>query len=165
MPFLKLKRRFLLTHLLLPSLRAAAPARIVNVASVAQRSIDFSDVMLAHYDPWRAYCQSKLAMVMWTFDLAEALQESQVAVNCLHPASLMDTKLSLETWGVPMSSVQDGVDAVLYLATAPALEGMTGRYFDRWNVARAHRQAYDPAARARLRHLSEELAGVGPALA
>jgi NAD(P)-dependent dehydrogenase (short-subunit alcohol dehydrogenase family) len=149
---------YLLTHLLLPGLREAAPARIVNVASVAQQRIDFDDVMLArHYDPWRAYCQSKLALVMWTFDLAAALQGSQVDVNCIHPESLMDTKMAIETFGTPMNSVQDGVDALLHLATSPALDHVSGAYFERWKVARAHRQAYDSTARERLRCLSEDL--------
>jgi NAD(P)-dependent dehydrogenase (short-subunit alcohol dehydrogenase family) len=77
---------FLLTHLLLPLIRKSAPARIVNVASAGQRRIDFSDVMLTRgYDGMRAYCQSKLALVMFTFDLAESLKGSGVTVNCPAP--------------------------------------------------------------------------------
>ena len=83
---------FLLTHGLLPLLQRSVPARIINVASVGQQPIDFDNVMLENdYDGLRAYRQSKLAQVMFTFDLAEDLKESGITVNCLHPASLMPT--------------------------------------------------------------------------
>jgi NAD(P)-dependent dehydrogenase (short-subunit alcohol dehydrogenase family) len=150
---------FLLTHLLLPLLRA--PARIVNVSSAGQSPIDFDDVMLERrYDGMRAYSQSKLAQVMFTFDLAEQLAGTGVTANCLHPASLMDTKMVFETFGGAMSSVRDGADATVRLAISPELEGVTGRYFDRQREARANNQAYDRDARDRLRRLSEELTGI-----
>jgi NAD(P)-dependent dehydrogenase (short-subunit alcohol dehydrogenase family) len=155
---------FLLTHLLLPLLRRSAPARIVNVASVGQAPIDFDDVMLERgYDPMRAYAQSKLAQVMFTFELAGRLRaagESGVTVNALHPASLMNTKMVLESFGYTMSTVQDGVEATLRLVTSPELEGVSGRYYDRLREARAESQAYDPEARRRLWRLSERLAGL-----
>ena len=76
----------MLTRLLVPLLRDSAPARVVNVASVGQSPIDFDDVMLERgYDPMRAYTQSKLAQVMFTFELAERLRGSGVTVNALHP--------------------------------------------------------------------------------
>ena len=155
---------FLLTHLLLPLLRRSAPARIVNVASVGQVPIDFDDVMLERgYDGLRAYRQSKLAQVMFTFELAERLRaagEPGVTVNALHPATLMDTKMALQTFGYAMSTIQDGVEATLRLAVAPELEGVSGRYFDRLREARANAQAYDRAARRRLWSLSMALAGL-----
>jgi NAD(P)-dependent dehydrogenase (short-subunit alcohol dehydrogenase family) len=155
---------FLLTHLLLPLLRRSAPARIVNVASVGQAPIDFDDVMLERgYDPMRAYAQSKLAQVMFTFELAERLRaagESGVTVNALHPASLMNTKMVLESFGYTMSTVQDGMEATLRLVISPELEGVSGRYYDRLREARAEAQAYDPEARRRLWRLSERLAGL-----
>lgn len=155
---------FLLTHLLLPLLRRSAPARIVNVASVGQQAIDFDDVMLeTAYDGLRAYRQSKLAQVMFSFDLAEALRPSGVNVNVLHPASLMDTAMVRDTdyFPGPMTSIAEGAQAVERLAWAPELEGVTGEYFDGLSRARAHAQAYDAEARRRLRELSERLTGVG----
>jgi NAD(P)-dependent dehydrogenase (short-subunit alcohol dehydrogenase family) len=151
---------FLLTYRLLPLLRRSTPARIVNVASVGQQPIDFDDVMLKDgYDGLRAYRQSKLAQVMFTFDLAEELSESGITVNSLHPASLMNTKMVLETdyFGGPMSTVEEGAHAVEYLATSPELDAVTGEYFNGEHRARANAQAYDKEARHRLRMLSQEL--------
>jgi NAD(P)-dependent dehydrogenase (short-subunit alcohol dehydrogenase family) len=151
---------FLITSLLLPLLRDSAPARIVNVASAGQSPVDFGDLMLERgYDGMRAYSQSKLAQIMFTFELAERLQGTGVTVNALHPASLMDTKMVLETFGHSMSTVQEGADATVRLAVSPELEGVTGRYFDGRREARANRQAYDAQARKRLWVLSEELCG------
>jgi NAD(P)-dependent dehydrogenase (short-subunit alcohol dehydrogenase family) len=154
---------FLLTELLLPLLRRSAPARIVNVASVGQVPIDFDDVMLdRRYDALRAYRQSKLAQIMFTFELAERLRaagESGVTVNALHPATLMNTKMALETFGYAMSTIEDGVEATLRLAVAPELEGVSGRYFDRLDDAAANAQAYDADARGRLWRLSAALTG------
>ncbi len=152
---------FLLTRLLLPLLHRSAPARIVNVASGAQTPIDFDDVMLERgYDGMRAYAQSKLALVMFTFDLAEELEGAGVMANCLHPASLMDTKMVFEWFGRASSSVREGADATVRLATSPELEGVTGRYFEGGREARADSQAYEEEARDRLRRLSEELTGL-----
>ena len=151
---------FLLTRLLLPLLRDSAPARVVNIASAGQSPVDFGDVMLERrYDAMRAYTQSKLAQIMFTFELAGRLSGSDVSVNALHPASLMDTKMVLETFGYTMSTVQEGADATVHLAASPEVEGVTGHYFDGHNEARANRQAYDAGARKRLWVLSEELCG------
>ena len=152
---------FLLTRLLLPLLRASAPARIVNVASGAQSPIDFDDPMLERrYASMRAYAQSKLALVMFTLDLAEELDGTGVSANCLHPATLMDTKMVFEAFGRASSEVQEGADATVYLAASPELEEVTGKYFDGRREARAEKQTYDPEARDRLRRLSEELTGL-----
>ena len=151
---------FLLTRLLLPLLRDSAPARIVNVASAGQSPIDFDDVMPERgYSAMRAYRQSKLAQVMFTFELAERLEGSGVTVNALHPASLMETKMVIETFGSSMSTVEEGAEATVRLATSPELEGVTGRYFDGTREGRADAQAYDEGARKRLWNLSEELCG------
>jgi len=151
---------FLLTRLLLPLLKDSAPARIVNVASAGQSPIDFDNPMLERgYDAMRAYSQSKLAQIMFTMELAEHLQDTGVTVNALHPASLMDTKMVLDTFGYTMSTVEEGTEAVVRLATSPELEGVTGRYFDGTREARANRQAYDKEARQTLWELSEELCG------
>jgi NAD(P)-dependent dehydrogenase (short-subunit alcohol dehydrogenase family) len=152
---------YLLTHRLLPLLRRSSPARIVNVSSVGQWSIDFDDVMLERaYDGFRAYAQSKLAQVMFTFDLAEALEGSGVTANSLHPATLMDTKMAHECFGRSMSTVQQGAGAVVYLATSSDLDGVTGKYFDGKQRARANAQADDKEARRRLRQLSMRLIGL-----
>ena len=149
---------FLLTRLLLPLIVDSAPSRIVNVSSAAQRPIDFDDVMLVRgYDDGRAYAQSKLAQVMFTFDLAEELEGTGVVVSSLHPATLMDTDMVLSRGLRPRSSVSDGAEAVLRLVNSPDLEG--GQYFRGLRPARANDQAYDVAARTRLRRLSERLTG------
>jgi NAD(P)-dependent dehydrogenase (short-subunit alcohol dehydrogenase family) len=156
---------FLLTMRLLELLGRSAPARIVNVASIGQAPIDFADVMLEHgYEPFRAYAQSKLAQIMFTFELAQRLSDAGVTVNALHPATLMDTKMVRETFGRSMSSVEEGKEATLRLIASPELEGVTGGYFDGTREARADDQAYDPEARRRLWELSKELgAGAGSA--
>jgi NAD(P)-dependent dehydrogenase (short-subunit alcohol dehydrogenase family) len=152
---------FLLTHLLLPTLRDGAPARIVNVSSAGQYPIDFEDVMLARgYEGTRAYRQSKLAQVMFTIDLAEQLKDAGITVNCLHPATFMNTNMVIESGYSPTSSVEEGADAILQLAMSSELEGKTGLYFDGQRQARANAQAYDTAARQRLRDLSMQLTGL-----
>jgi NAD(P)-dependent dehydrogenase (short-subunit alcohol dehydrogenase family) len=152
---------FLLTRLLLPLLKDSAPARIVNVASAGQSPLDFSNLMLEWgYDAMKAYSQSKLAQVMFTFELAEHLRDTGVSVNALHPASLMNTKMVQSTFGYTMSTVEEGTQAVVRLAVSPKVEGVTGRYFDGRRQARANRQAYDPRVRNRLWVLSEQLCGL-----
>jgi NAD(P)-dependent dehydrogenase (short-subunit alcohol dehydrogenase family) len=151
---------FLLTRLLLPLLMDSAPARIVNVASAGQSPLDFSNLMLEHnYDAMKAYSQSKLAQIMFTFELAEQLQGTGVAVNALHPASLMDTKMVQSTFGYTMSTVEEGTEAVVRLTVSQEVEGITSCYFDGTREARANRQAYDARARKMLWDLSEELCG------
>ncbi len=149
---------FLLTRRLASLIVRSAPARIVSVSSAGQAPIDFDDVMLERsYDGTRAYGQSKLAQVMFTFDLAEELRDANVTANCLHPASLMPTKIVLHAWGRTVSTLEEGLEATLRLAADPGLDGVTGRYFDGQTESRAHPQAYDRDARRRLRELSERL--------
>src|SRR5919112_203099 len=151
---------FLLTRLLLPLLKDSAPARIVNVASAGQRPLDFSNLMLERgYDAMKAYSQSKLAQVIFTFQLAEHLRDTGVRVNALHPASLMDTKMVQSTFGYTMSTVEEGTQAVARLAVSKEVEGVTGGYFDQMREGRANRQAYDSQARDKLWALSEKLCG------
>ncbi|MFW6078315.1 MAG: SDR family NAD(P)-dependent oxidoreductase [Gemmatimonadota bacterium] len=150
---------YLLTHLLLPRLEASSPARIVNVASAAQRPIDFDDVMLEEgYSGSRAYAQSKLAQVIFTVDLARALEGAGVTVNALHPATLMNTAMVREAGVRARSTVEEGAEAVMHLIEAPDLG--SGGYFDGTRPARANAQAYDEEAGRRLRELSRRLVGL-----
>jgi NAD(P)-dependent dehydrogenase (short-subunit alcohol dehydrogenase family) len=152
---------YLLTERLISLLKASAPARIVNVASVGQAPLDFDNIMLTHgYSGVTAYRKSKLAMIVWTFDLAERLAGTSVTVNALHPASLMPTKMVLEAGWQTMSSVEEGLKATLRLVIDPALENVTGEYFDGLSLSKANAQAYDKTVRQRLAALSQELVSV-----
>lgn len=152
---------FLLTQLLLPLIRTSTPARIVNVSSAGQQAINFDDVMLTRgFSGRRAYCQSKLAQIMLTIDLARELEGSGITVNALHPATYMNTSMVRRAGVTPMSSVEEGAEAILNLATSPGLEGRSGRYFNGLREARADAQAYDEAARRRLRAISLGLTGL-----
>jgi NAD(P)-dependent dehydrogenase (short-subunit alcohol dehydrogenase family) len=151
---------FLLTHLLLPLIKKSAPARIVNVSSLGQQAIDFGDVMLTRdYSGMRAYRQSKLAQILFTLDLAHDLAGSGVSVTTLHPATFMNTAM-VRQFGTPMSTVEEGADAIMRLAVSPELEGKTGLYFNGQTEAKADAQAYDAPARQKLQALSVELAGL-----
>jgi NAD(P)-dependent dehydrogenase (short-subunit alcohol dehydrogenase family) len=146
---------YLLTRELLPLLERSAPARVVHVASAGQMPIDFDNVMLERdYDGYRAYCQSKLAQIMHAIDLSERL-DSGVTINALHPATYMPTKIMSAPSAA--STIEEGVEATRRLAVDPELEGVSGRYFNGLREAEAHSQAYDAAARERLRDLSESL--------
>jgi NAD(P)-dependent dehydrogenase (short-subunit alcohol dehydrogenase family) len=152
---------FLLTHLLLPKLIAAAPSRIVNVASLGQREIDFSDVHLErHYAGPDAYRQSKLAQVLFTVDLADELKSRDIAVTALHPATYMDTFMVREGGNTPISTVDQGADAIMNLAVGDPGRSRSGEFFNGLNPARANAQAYDKKARDRLRQLSLSLTGL-----
>jgi NAD(P)-dependent dehydrogenase (short-subunit alcohol dehydrogenase family) len=152
---------FLLTHLLLPQLKAGAPARIVNVSSAGQQAIEFDDVMLTRgYSGSRAYCQSKLAQILFTVDLAAELEGTGVIVNALHPSTYMNTTMVAQAGVSPMSKVETGAEAILQLAVSPAIEGKSGLYFNVMNEQRASAQAYDAEARRQLRALSLKLTGL-----
>jgi NAD(P)-dependent dehydrogenase (short-subunit alcohol dehydrogenase family) len=147
---------FALTRQLLPLLTASASSRVVNVSSAGQRAIDFDDVMLTSgYDGTRAYCQSKLAQILFTVDLAEQLDGTGVEVNALHPATYMPTKIVPS----PFSTIAEGVAATMHLIADPV---GSGHYYDGLREARADRQAYDASARRQLRELSEKLTGLPP---
>jgi NAD(P)-dependent dehydrogenase (short-subunit alcohol dehydrogenase family) len=149
---------FVLTQLLLPALEAADGARIVNVVSAAQEAIDFDDLMLTRdYTPMRAYARSKLALTMFTFELDQRLGKKNIAVNCVHPGSLLNTKMVREAMLQPLAEAASGAEVEVYLATAPELDGVSGHYFDRKSISRAHAQAYDAIARQRLWRISTEL--------
>jgi NAD(P)-dependent dehydrogenase (short-subunit alcohol dehydrogenase family) len=152
---------FLLTRRLLPLIERSAPSRIVNVTSAGQAPIDFDDVMPErHHTGGQAYGQSKLALVMFTFDLAEELEGSGVTANCLHPGTYMPTQMVRQAGVEPVTPLEDGIAATLRLITSPEVEGVNGHYFDGTSESAPHPQAEDPGARRRLRELSEELTGI-----
>ncbi|THD65357.1 MAG: SDR family NAD(P)-dependent oxidoreductase [Bradyrhizobium sp.] len=152
---------FLLARLLLPLLKASAPSRIVNVASLGQHPIDFDDVMITRgYNGGRAYSQSKLAQIMFTIDLANELKGSGVTVNSLHPATYMNTTMVREGGITPISTVEQGGEAILHLAVGDDVAGKSGLFFNGMRQAQANAQAYDAAPRQRLRALSLELTGL-----
>lgn len=149
---------FLLIRELLPLLVRSAPARIVQVASAGQAPIDFDDVMLQRrYSGVQAYCQSKLAQIMFTLDLAEELQGSGITATCLHPGTYMPTKMVLGAGVDPITPLEQGARATLRLIADPAMDGVSGQYFDGERLAAPHPQALDPQARGRLRELSGQL--------
>jgi NAD(P)-dependent dehydrogenase (short-subunit alcohol dehydrogenase family) len=153
---------FLLTRLLVDALVRSAPARVVNVSSLGQAPIDFDDVMLERsYDGIHAYCQSKLALIMFTIDLAALLGDSGVTANAVHPGTFMPTKMVLDAGVDPVDSLEDGVAATMRLIAEPDLDGVTGRFFDHLEESRAKEQAYDEDARRQLWELSERLVGLG----
>jgi NAD(P)-dependent dehydrogenase (short-subunit alcohol dehydrogenase family) len=152
---------YLLTRLLLGLLERSAPARIVNVSSAGQAPIDFDDVMLLHgYSGGRAYCQRKLAQVLFTFDLAGELAGRGVTATCLHPATYMPTKMVIEAGTIPANPLERGLEATRRLVADPGLDGVTGVYFNGLRQAEPDPQAHDPDARRRLRALSDELCGL-----
>jgi len=152
---------FLLTHLLMPLLKAAQPSRIVNVASAGQKALDFDDIMLTRtYNGTDAYRHSKLAQVLFTVDLANELKGSGVIANTLHPSTYMNTTMVRQSGTTPISTVETGAEAIMQLAVSPALEGKSGLYFNVLRETKADPQAYDAAARARLKALSLKLTGL-----
>jgi NAD(P)-dependent dehydrogenase (short-subunit alcohol dehydrogenase family) len=153
---------FVITRLLLPLVIAAAPARVINVSSLGQHPIEFDDVMLTRaYSGSRAYAQSKLAQIMFTFDLAREFDPMVVTANCLHPATYMATTMVRQSGIAPISTVEEGADAVLNLVALDPVVGKSGLFYNGLRPSRANPQAYDERARERLRALSLELTGLG----
>jgi NAD(P)-dependent dehydrogenase (short-subunit alcohol dehydrogenase family) len=162
---------FLLTRLLEPTLAASAPARVVTVSSEAHRwgTMRFDDLMGAQrYDGWKAYAQSKLANVLFTYELARRLQGQGVTANCLHPglvgtafASRGPTAIRiLARLARPfLRSPAKGAATSVYLAASPEVAEVTGGYFTGRRARRSSRESYDPAVAARLWQMSEQLTG------
>ncbi len=163
---------FLLTHLLLEALRAAGAARIVNVASQVEGSgrIAFDDINgEKHYDSLAAYCQTKLANVLFTYELARRLEGSDVTVNCLHPG-VVATKLLNDFSGRPRAfQVVDrlryigpavGAETSVFLASSSEVEGVTGRYYRSSRVAESSLASRDVGLQRRLWNLSCQLTGL-----
>ena len=139
-------------------LEVSAPARIVQVASAGQLALDRDDPLTEQgWDGVTAYRRSKLAQVMATYDLAADLVGTGVTVNALHPATFMDTAMVRDSGVTPTSTVGEGLDATWRLVADPALDGVSGRYFDGIHEGTTAPQADDPAARAWVRELSDRL--------
>ncbi|MBV8925924.1 MAG: SDR family NAD(P)-dependent oxidoreductase [Bradyrhizobium sp.] len=152
---------FLLAYLLLPLIKAAAPSRIVNVASLGQQPIDFEDVMITrNYSGSRAYAQSKLSQIMFTIDLANELKGTGVTVNSLHPATYMNTTMVRAGGITPMSTVEQGGAAILHLVQGDDVADKSGLFFNGMHEMKANAQAYDTNARQRLREISLRLTGL-----
>ena len=150
---------FLLTHLLEPLLVKSAPSRVVNVASRSQQPINLDDVNQSRaFSGGRAYGMSKLAQVMFSFDLARELEAKRVRVYVVHPASQMDTYLVRNVGSVPRSTIAEGANSVMNLVTTESVP--TGAYYVMLAPGRALPQAYDDAARARLRAISRQQTGM-----
>lgn len=149
---------YLLTRTLLPLLRSSAPARIINVSSLAQNALDFDNLMLERgYTDGRAYGQSKLAQILMTVDIAAELEGSGVTIAALHPATYMGTNMVTERGIDPFTTVEEGADAVMQLIGSAT--GENGAFFNGMSRGTPNAQARDAAARARLREISEELTG------
>ena len=147
---------FLLTNLLLPAIQKPVSSRIVNVSSAGQSPIHFDDIMMnKNFDAVTAYTRSKLAIIMFTFDLAENLKT--VTANCLHPGTYLDTGMVRESGIQPLGTAQSGADALVYLATSAELQNISGKYFNVKTEARANAQAYDINARRKLEKIGLQL--------
>jgi NAD(P)-dependent dehydrogenase (short-subunit alcohol dehydrogenase family) len=159
---------FLLTNLLLDALRASAPSRIVNVSSGdhSNGTIGFDDLQGEKgYKAARAYSQSKLANVLFTYELARRLEGSGVTANCLHPG-VVGTNLGSGVSGVLgfmvralkplMKSPEKGAETSIYLASSPEVEGLSGRYFVKKAEARSSDVTYDERIARRLWEASED---------
>jgi len=169
---------FLLTSLVLERLKASAPARIVTVSSGAQSMgrIDFDDLMGARkYSGRRAYNQSQLANVMFTYELARRLEGTGVTATALHPG-MTSTGFGAEDtargWG-PLIAVmrrfmktpEEGAETSVYLASSLEAEGLTGEYFAGRRPQKTHNASYDPAITRRLWQRSEDLVGLPSGIA
>lgn len=155
---------FLLTHLLLDLLRSSSPARIISLASVAHFSVDVVDFTNLqgerYYDGYDAYALSKAAVVLFTYELAERLGDAGVTANCLHPGVINTKLLRAGFPGSRGAPVAKGAATPAYLATSPAVEGVTGGYWDDKKPVRSSPQTYDRHTRHRLWEVSERLVGL-----
>jgi NAD(P)-dependent dehydrogenase (short-subunit alcohol dehydrogenase family) len=163
---------FLLTNLLLDPLRAADSARIVNVSSEAHRRarLDFADLQRQHrYTGWRAYARSKLANILFTYELARRLAGTGIVANALHPGFVATnfgrhnrsvTAVLFRILQLAAISPEEGAQTIIYLASSPVVNGVTGEYFVKQKAIRSSQVSYDRAAAERLWQVSAELTGL-----
>jgi NAD(P)-dependent dehydrogenase (short-subunit alcohol dehydrogenase family) len=153
---------YLLTTLLLDCIKNSPPARIVNVASVAhnQARLDYENLQgEKEFKPYRVYCLSKLGNVMATLDLAEKLASADVTVNCLHPG-VVETKLLRTGFSMQGTTLENGVQTSLFLATSPSVEGVTGKYFDDCREVAPSPVSLDAAERRRFMDVTDKMLGL-----
>lgn len=164
---------FLLTQLLLNLLKKSSPARIINVTSGAHfgGKIDFNDLQLCRsYSGWKAYSQSKLANILFTYELARKLSGTGVTVNCVHPG-FVSTRFAFNrdtekpNWMMSLMkpfTIQpaEGAETSVYLAASPEVEGVTGKYFAKRKEKASSRASYDLVVAEKLWNLSTALTGV-----
>jgi NAD(P)-dependent dehydrogenase (short-subunit alcohol dehydrogenase family) len=163
---------FLLTNLLLPLITTSTPARIINVASDAHKgaSIHFDDLQFRRrYSGWRAYQQSKLANILFTYELARRLEGVGVTVNTLHPGfvrtGFFRDMEGWKGWVIRQSAAlfaiapEQGARTLIYLASSPEVAGVTGRYFVKEKPTVSSGASRDQAVAQRLWQVSEELTG------
>lgn len=164
---------FLLTHLLLDLMIASAPSRIINVASGAHKigKIHFKDVNLnTNYRLWRAYGQSKLANILFTYELANRLKDTNVTVNCLHPGAVATSMgINRETgFGTFITKLvkpffqtsEQGAETAVYLATSNEVNNETGHYYFRKKPIKSSKRSYQPELQKKLWELSEQMVGL-----
>jgi retinol dehydrogenase 12 len=161
---------FLLTNLLLSRLEAGAPSRIISVSSGAHThaTLDFDDLQSERgYDPRDVYSRTKLANILFTYELARRLGGTGVTANCLNPG-VVATGMLADYMGAPRTesgtsrtfgaTPEAGAETSIYLASSPEMEGVTGKYFERKRPIHSSRESYDEAAARRLWEISERLA-------
>jgi NAD(P)-dependent dehydrogenase (short-subunit alcohol dehydrogenase family) len=160
---------YLLTSLLLPELEAGAPSRIISVSSGAHShaTMDFGDLQAEQgYEPQQVYSRSKLANILFTYELSRRLRDTGVTANCLDPG-VVATKMLADYTGVPSgggalartfgATPEQGAETSIYLAVSPDVERVTGKYFKRKREISSSRESYDDAAARRLWEVSERL--------
>lgn len=162
---------FLLTNLLLDMLKTSAPARIINVSSVAHFSaqLDLDDLqMTKRYSVFNAYGRAKLALILFSYELAKRLEGSGVTVNCLHPGVV-----ATNIWSQPLPEFlrplvglfsrgfgitpEEGAQTMLFLATSSEVEHVTGKYFEKCQEKQSARSTYDSELQQRLWNISDEI--------
>jgi NAD(P)-dependent dehydrogenase (short-subunit alcohol dehydrogenase family) len=160
---------FLLTNLLIEVLKASAPSRIVNVGSAAHEraTIDFDDLQSERrYDCRRVYAVSKQANVLFTYELARRLEGTGVTANCVHPGTVATNfnkeavlwlRLAWTLLRPLLLSPDQGAETVIYLASSPELEGMTGKYFIKKTPVPSSAESYSLDAARRLWEVSADL--------
>ena len=161
---------FLLTNLLLDKLKASAPARILNVSSQAHQgaSLDFDDLQSERsYRPTHVYAWTKLANVLFTYELARRLEAIHVTANCLHPGAvatklLADYMPSVLRFMAKIFGItpENGAQTSLYLAGSPEVEGVSGKYFVKQKSVPSSKASYDRTAARRLWEVSAKLTGL-----
>ena len=162
---------FLLTNLLLDVIKASAPARIINMSSEDHgfAKIYFDDLHFEKkFNEFRAYGQSKLANILFTYELARRLEGTGITVNCLHPGMVLtnmgrdseDVRRVMQEAGDSILTPEEGAVTSIYLATSPEVENVTGKYFDNKKAVKSSRKSYNQDSQQRLWDISEELTGL-----